>query len=74
MPQIATAGIGYVGLSLSCLLAVNNEVIIVDISEEKVEKNKNKISPISDKEIEDYIANGKLNLKATADGDYAIKK
>lgn len=73
MPRITIAGTGYVGLSLSCLLAVNNEVFAVDISKDKVEKINNKISPITDKEIEDYLANHKLNLKATTDGDNAYK-
>lgn len=73
MPRISVAGTGYVGLSLSCLLAVNNEVFAVDLSEEKVENINSKISPITDKEIEDYLANRKLNLKATTDGDNAYK-
>lgn len=73
MPRIAIAGTGYVGLSLSCLLAVNNEVFAVDISKDKVEKINNKVSLITDKEIEDFLANRKLNLKATTDGDNAYK-
>lgn len=73
MLRIAVAGTGYVGLSLSCLLAVNNEVIAVDISNDKVEKINRKISPIADKEIEDYLINRKLNLKASTDGDIAYK-
>lgn len=73
MPRIAVAGTGYVGLSLSCLLAINNEVIAVDISNDKVEKIDRKISPITDKEIEDYLTNRKLNLKASTDGDNTYK-
>ena len=51
--QIAVAGTGYVGLSLSVLLAQHNEVTAVDIVKEKVEKINNKKSPIVDKEIEE---------------------
>ena len=65
--KIAVAGTGYVGLSLSVLLAQHNEVIAVDIIKDKVEKINNKLSPIADKEIEDYLANHKLNLTATLD-------
>ncbi len=65
--KIAVAGTGYVGLSLSVLLAQNNEVVAVDIIEDKVEKINNKISPIADKEIEDYLVNKQLNLTATLD-------
>ena len=65
--KIAVAGTGYVGLSNSVLLAQNNEVVAVDIIQEKVDMINNKISPISDKEIEYYLANKKLNLVATTD-------
>lgn len=71
--KIAVAGTGYVGLSLSVLLAQHNEVIAVDIIEEKVEKINNKISPIADNEIEDYLANHKLNLLATNDVELAYE-
>jgi len=71
--KIAVAGTGYVGLSLSVLLAQHNEVIAVDIIEEKVEKINNKISPIVDNEIEDYLANHELNLLATTDVELAYK-
>ena len=53
--KIAVAGIGYVGLSLAILLSQQNEVVALDISKEKVDKINNKISPIQDKEIEEYI-------------------
>ena len=71
--KIAVAGTGYVGLSLSVLLAQHNEVIAVDIIEEKVEKINNKISPIADNEIEDYLANHELNLLATTVVELAYK-
>lgn len=65
--KIAVAGTGYVGLSLATLLSQNNEVIALDVIPEKVEKINNKISPIQDKEIEEYFKTKKLNLKATLD-------
>lgn len=71
--KISVAGTGYVGLSLSVLLAQHNEVVAVDIIEEKVEKINNKISPIADNEIENYLANHKLNLLATTDVELAYK-
>ena len=71
--KIAVAGTGYVGLSLSVLLAQHNEVVAVDIIEEKVQKINNKISPIADTEIEEYLVNRKLNLFATTDIELAYK-
>ena len=72
--QIAVAGTGYVGLSLSVLLAQHNEVTAVDIIKEKVEQINNKISPIVDKEIEEYLAKHKLNLTATTYAEAAYGK
>lgn len=72
--QIAVAGTGYVGLSLSVLLAQHNEVTAVDIIREKVEKINNKKSPIVDKEIEEYLASHELNLTATTDAEVAYSK
>lgn len=71
--KIAVAGTGYVGLSLSVLLAQHNEVVAVDVIEEKVQKINNKISPIADTEIEEYLANRKLNLLATTDVELTYK-
>lgn len=65
--KIAVAGTGYVGLSLATLLSQNNEVIALDVIPEKVEKINNRISPIKDKEIEDFFETKDLNLKATLD-------
>ena len=65
--KIAIAGTGYVGLSNAVLLAQNNEVIAVDIIQEKVDMINNKVSPIVDKEIQDYLSNKELNLVATTD-------
>lgn len=71
--KIAVAGTGYVGLSIAVLLAQSNEVTAVDIIKEKVDKINNGVSPIVDKEIEDYLKNKKLNLTATTDGESAYK-
>ena len=71
--KIAVAGTGYVGLSLAVLLAQHNEVTAVDIVPEKVEMLNHKISPIKDKEIEDYLANQDLHLAVTLDGEAAYR-
>ena len=63
--KIAVAGTGYVGLSNAILLAQNNEVYAVDIIPEKVDMINNGKSPIVDKEIEEYLSEKELNLKAT---------
>ncbi len=71
--KIAVAGLGYVGLSNAVLLAQHNEVIAVDISEERVQKINQKKSPIIDKELEEYLATKELNLVATCDANMAYK-
>lgn len=71
--KICVAGTGYVGLSNAVLLAQHNEVIALDILQEKIDLINNKKSPIVDVEIEEYLANKKLNLKATADKNEAYK-
>lgn len=72
--KIAVAGTGYVGLSLAVLLAQHNEVIAVDIIPEKVKMLNNRISPIKDREIEEYLINKDLDLTVTLDGETAYKK
>ena len=77
--KIAIAGTGYVGLSNAMLLAQHNEVIAVDIIEEKVKLLNEKKSPIVDVEIEDFLKNKPINFTATldkklayADADFVI--
>ncbi len=65
--KIAVAGTGYVGLSIATLLSQHHEVTAVDIVPEKVEKINNRISPIEDREITEYLQTKPLHLKATLD-------
>jgi len=71
--KITIAGTGYVGLSNAILLSQKNEVIALDIIQEKVDMINNKKSPILDKEIEEYLATKELNLIATTDNYLAFK-
>ena len=69
--KIAIAGAGYVGLSSAILLSQNHEVIVLDINPKKIEQLNNKISPIVDAEIEDFLENKNLNLTATLNKELA---
>lgn len=71
--KIAVAGTGYVGLSNAVLLSQHHEVTAVDIIPEKVERINARKSPIIDKEIEEYLANRRLSLTATTDGEAAYR-
>ena len=71
--KIAVAGTGYVGLSNAMLLAQNNQVVAIDIVEEKVAMLNNKQSPIVDAEIEDFLANKTLDFVATTDKQQAYQ-
>ena len=65
--KIAVAGTGYVGMSIATLLSQHHHVTAVDIVAEKVDKINHRLSPIVDKEIEEYLANKPLQLEATMD-------
>jgi UDPglucose 6-dehydrogenase len=70
--KITVVGSGYVGLSNAVLLAQDNEVRLLDIVAEKVDLVNAKKSPIVDKEIEDFLSNKDLNLKASTDKKWAL--
>lgn len=71
--KITVAGVGYVGLSLAVLLSQHNEVKAVSTTPKKVELINNRISPIQDKEISEYLAGKELNLTATVDKEAAYR-
>lgn len=71
--KIAVAGTGYVGLSNAVLLSQNNEVVALDVIQEKVKMINNKQSPIVDEEIEEFLSTKTLNLKATLSPEEAFK-
>ena len=68
---IAVAGTGYVGLSMAVLMAGHHKVYAVDILPDKIEKINNRISPIADKELEEYLSTRELDLTATLDAEAA---
>jgi len=69
--KIAVVGTGYVGLSNAILLSQKHEVIALDINPERVAQLNNRISPIQDNDIADYLSNKNLNLRATSSIDEA---
>ena len=71
--KIVIAGTGYVGLSNAMLLSQHNEVVAVDIIQEKIDLLNNKQSPIEDVEISDFLQNKALNFNATTDKEAAYK-
>ena len=71
--NVAVAGTGYVGMSMATLLSQHNHVTAVDIIPEKVDLINNRKSPIVDAEIEDYLTNKDLDLRATLDAGEAYK-
>lgn len=73
MSKIAVAGMGYVGLSNAVLLAQHNEVVAYDIVKEKTEMVNQRQSPIVDRELEEYLKNKELNLKAVTDENEAYQ-
>ena len=64
--KIAVVGIGYVGLANAVLLSQNHEVIVLDVSSARVTQLNNKISPILDDEVQDFLENKQLNFLATS--------
>ena len=72
--NITVCGIGYVGLANAILLAQNNKVTAFDISEEKIRLINERISPIEDKEIAEYLADKSLSINATVDKTLAFNK
>ncbi len=71
--RVAVAGTGYVGLSIATLLSQRHKVMAVDVIPEKVEKINNRISPIQDDYIEEYLRTKDLDLTATLDGEAAYR-
>ena len=71
--KITVVGTGYVGLSNALLLAKHNQVVALDIDKSKVELLNNKVSPIEDVEISEYLKDDNLNFKATVDKQEAIE-
>lgn len=72
--KIAVAGMGYVGLTIAVLLAQHNDVTAVDIMEKKVELVNRRLSPIADKELENYLEDKDLKLTAVTDGRDAYRQ
>ncbi len=71
--KITVVGSGYVGMSLSVLLAQNNDIVVLDIEAERVDKINNKQSTVADKEIESFLAEKSLSLTATLDKQVAYE-
>lgn len=65
--KIVVVGLGYVGMSNAVVLAQHNEVVAVDLDEKRVELVSQRLSPIEDAELEDYLAHRELDLTATTD-------
>lgn len=69
--KIAVAGTGYVGMSNAVILSRHHEVVAVDINADRVDQVNNRVSPVVDAELSDFLENQQLNLMATTDGEAA---
>lgn len=72
MMKIAVVGTGYVGLSNAVLLSQHNEVVALDLVQDKVDLLNDRLSPIDDADISDFLANKPLSLRATLDKQAAL--
>ncbi len=71
--KVAVTGIGYVGLSNAVLIAQNHEVVALDLDPLKIEKLNNGVSPVLDREVDAFLQNKSLNLRASLDKQEAYK-
>lgn len=72
--KITVVGLGYVGMSMACLLAQHNEVMALELDRSRVDKINKRISPIKDEEIDRFFKEKDLNLKATTDNEEALRE
>ena len=72
--KIIVVGLGYVGISNAAVLAVKNEVIGIDISEERINLVNNRKCPVLDPELEDFLSSQSLRLSAKKDLDAAVER
>mgnify|MGYP001191085061 CR=1 FL=1 len=70
--KITVVGLGYVGLSNAALLAQHNEVIGVDLNQDRVDAVNAKRSPIVDAELSEYLAEKELNFSASIDLQHSV--
>ena len=73
MKKITVVGAGYVGISLASLLAQNNQLTLLDIDPNKVDKINNRLSPINDPEVAKFLSSKNLDLIATTNKKKRIK-
>jgi UDPglucose 6-dehydrogenase len=71
--EIAIVGLGYVGAANAMLLAQKNNVVVLDISSDKINKLNSKISPIDDRDMQDFLSNENLNCVGTIDKNFALQ-
>jgi len=71
--KITVVGSGYVGMSLAALLSAKHDILVYDIDNKRVDKINNKISTVSDEDIDNFLRNQKLSLEATTDINIAFK-